>query len=57
MSTVHLSPYARQNGADGAAIFGGGIGELDDHFGVLRYQICAFLRTTVPVYRLVQVVF
>jgi hypothetical protein len=36
-------PYARQNGAEGAAIFGVGIGELDGHFGVLRYQVCAFL--------------
>ncbi len=31
-----LVPYARQNGAEGAAIFRGGIGELDGHFGVLR---------------------
>ena len=52
-----LLPYARQNGAESAAIFAGGIEELDGHFGVLRYQICAFLRTLSQVYMLAQVAF
>src|SRR5216683_3458102 len=34
----------RQDGADGAAILGVRIGELDGHLRVPWYQICAFLR-------------
>ena len=38
-----LVPDARQDGAQVATVFAGGIGELDGHFVVLRYQNCAFL--------------
>ena len=34
---------ARQYRTDGTAILACGIGKLDGHLGVLRYQICAFL--------------
>jgi hypothetical protein len=52
-----LVAYAREHGADGAAILAGGIVLWGGHFGVLRYQVCASLRTIEQVYMLVQVTF
>ena len=40
-----LVAYPRQNGPEGAAIFGVGDRERNGHPGVPWYQICAFLRT------------
>src|ERR1700730_12392981 len=46
---------AGQHRTDRAAVLARAIGKLASHLSVLRYRICAFLRTIAPVYTLVQV--
>src|SRR5207302_10952868 len=46
---------AGQHRTDGATVLARAIGKLGSHLYVLRYQICAFLRTLAAVYNLIQV--
>jgi len=52
-----LVAHPRQDGAQGAAIYSRGVGKLDGHFDVLKYQVCAFLWAVAQVPILAQVAF